>query len=79
MDNQTESYIVLKPLADRFNRIAKEITDDEIKSLIKGEIREQIKTINFKHDVQAIISDYIETHESDIIELYKRELNNKFQ
>ena len=79
MSDQTESYIVLKPLADRFNRIAKEISDDEIKSLIKSEIREQIKTVSFKHDIQAIISDYIDTHEGDIINLYKRELNNKFQ
>lgn len=79
MSDQTESYIVLKPLADRFNRIAKEISDDEIKSLIKSEIREQIKTVSFKHDIQAIISDYIDTHEGDIIDLYKRELNNKFQ
>jgi hypothetical protein len=31
MSNQTENYIILKPIAERFNRIANSITDDEIK------------------------------------------------
>ena len=36
MENRTESYIILKPIAERFNRIAKEISDEEIKNLIKN-------------------------------------------
>lgn len=31
MENKTESYIILKPIAERFNRITNEITDDENK------------------------------------------------
>ena len=31
MENKTESYIILKPIAERFSRIANEITDDENK------------------------------------------------
>ena len=42
MENKTESYIILKPIAERFNRITNEITDDEIKDLIKSSLREQI-------------------------------------
>lgn len=37
MENKTESYIVLKPIAERFSRIANEITDADIKQLIKSE------------------------------------------
>ena len=37
--NQTENYIILKLIAERFNKIANSISDDEIKSLIKDEIR----------------------------------------
>ena len=45
MSKQTENYIVLKPIAERFNRIAKEISDDDIKYIIKDAMREQIKDI----------------------------------
>jgi len=33
MKSQTENYIILKPIAERFNRIANSISDDEIRSL----------------------------------------------
>jgi hypothetical protein len=79
MDNQTESYIVLKPIAERFSRVASSITDDEIESLIKSEMRDQLKKIDFKFEVQAIISEYIDDHEDYIIGLFKEELKNKFQ
>jgi hypothetical protein len=79
MDNQTESYIVLKPIAERFSRVASSITDDEIESLIKSEMRDQLKKIDFKFEVQAIISEYIDDHEDYIIGLFKEELKNKFR
>lgn len=79
MDNQTENYIILKPIAERFNRIANSITDDEIKSLIKSELRNQFKYTNFANDVQEIILNYIENNQEDIISMYKNELKNKFK
>lgn len=56
MDNQTQDYITLKPIAERFKEVAMTISNDEIKRIInkyeivKREISEVGKTvINFKN------------------------------
>ena len=77
--NQTENYIILKPIAERFNRIANSISDDEIKSLIKDEMRDQLKRINFSSQIEEIIIDYIENNQENVLDLYKKELKNKFR
>ena len=41
MNNQTESYIVLKPIAERFSKVANEISDEEIKTMIKSVIQDR--------------------------------------
>ena len=66
MTTQTENYLILKPIAARFNRVANEITDDDIKYMITSLMKEKIsKSINF--DVVAdIINDYIENHKDEI-------------
>ena len=66
MTTQTENYLILKPIADRFNRVANEITDDDIKYMITSLMKEKIsESINF--DVVAdIINDYIENHKDEI-------------
>ena len=47
--NKTETYIVLKPIAERFSRISNEMTDDDIRNLIRKTMEEQLKeSINFK-------------------------------
>ena len=76
---QTENYIILKPIAERFNKIANSISDDEIKSLIKDEMRNQLKRINFSSQIEEIISDYIDNNQEDMLDLYKQELKNKFR
>ena len=43
MKNQTADYISLKPLADRFREVAKTITDDEIREIIKSKISEKVE------------------------------------
>jgi len=79
MKNQTENYIILKPIAERFNKIANSISDDEIKSLIKNEMRDQLKRINFSSQIEEIIIDYIENNQENVLDLYKKELKNKFR
>jgi len=79
MKNQTENYIILKPIAERFNRIANSISDDEIRSLIKDEMRDQLKRINFSSQIEEIIFDYIDNNQEDMLDLYKQELKNKFR
>jgi len=79
MKNQTENYIILKPIAERFNKIANSISDDEIRSLIKNEMRDQLKRINFSSQIEEIISDYIDNNQENMLDLYKKELKNKFR
>lgn len=43
MDRQTQDYISLKPISDRFKEVTMTISDAEIKSIIKEELREQIR------------------------------------
>ena len=66
MTTQTENYLVLKPIAERFNRVANEITDNDIKYMITCLMKEKIsESINF--DIVAdIINDYIENHTDEI-------------
>ena len=79
MNNQTESYIILKPIAERFNRIANSITDNEIKELIKSEMRNQLKTIDFTVTIEEIIEDYLDNHSDEVLNLYKNGLKEKLK
>ena len=79
MKSQTENYIILKPIAERFNRIANSISNDEIRSLIKDEMRDQLKRINFSSQIEEIIYDYIDSNQEEVLDLYKKELKNKFR
>ena len=60
MNNKTENYIILKPIAERFNRISSEITDEEIKQLIKSSLKEQLETVNFASVLSDMVENYFE-------------------
>lgn len=81
MTNKTETYIALKPIAERFSRVALEITDDEIKHIIKNEIREQVNKIDFASTIQIIVDEWLEDESN--IEFINRSLKesikNKFK
>ena len=67
MTTQTENYLILKPIAERFNRVANEITDNDIKYMITSLMKEKIsESINFDI-VTDIINDYIENHKDEIV------------
>jgi len=66
MNNQTENYIILKPIAERFNRIAKEISDEDIKYIIKEAMWEQIKSIFDFSRLEELTYEYIDKNEEDI-------------
>ena len=77
MSKETETYIILKPISERFNRIAKEMTDEEIKHLLKETIKEQIsKTVDL-WKAQDIIDEFIDKHEDDIKELTLKAIKDK--
>ena len=66
MTTQTENYLILKPIAERFNRVANEITDNDIKYMITSLMKEKIsESINFDIVVD-IINDHIENHKDEI-------------
>lgn len=44
MTKQTQDYITLKSIAERFKEVAATISDSEIASIIKEELREQIRS-----------------------------------
>ena len=79
MPNQTESYIVLKPIAERFSRIASEITDEEIRTLIKSELSQQLKTINFKGLVGDTLGEWVLENEDTIKKLALESLTSKLR
>lgn len=65
MNKQTEDYIKLKPIADRFKEIATTISDDEIRQIIKDELREQIrKQVNFGYALENLTEEWFENIEN---------------
>lgn len=79
MTQQTENYLILKPIAERFNRVASEITDDDIKYMIKSLMKEKIaEAINFSV-VSDIINDYLEEHKDEIAHAAMDSLANRLE
>ena len=81
MENKTESYIVLKPIAERVNRIANEITDTEIKDLIKSSLREQIACMDLGSYLRDIADSYFDSDEQvvKIQKMIEESIKNKLR
>jgi len=79
MNNQTENYIILKPIAERFNRIAKEISDEDIKYIIKEAMREQIKGVFDFNRLEELFSEYIEENTEELMEIFTESINNRLK
>lgn len=83
MTNQTQDYITLKPIAERFKEVGATISDDEIKSLIKEELREQIRTqVDFGSTIAQWVEDMLNDDESWVelvIDCMKESIKNKFR
>ena len=81
MENKTESYIILKPIAERFNRVAKEITDEEIKNLIKSELREQIKSCDFGYEIKIIVEEWFNDYKNveSVQNMIEQSIKDKFR
>jgi hypothetical protein len=81
MENKTESYIVLKPIAERFNRIAKEITDEDIKQLIKSELREQLRAYDFGYDVKVIMDEWFDDEKNveSVQNMIEKSIKDRFK
>lgn len=76
---QTENYVILKPISERFSRIANELTDEELKGIIVSTLRQQVeRKIDFT-DLAAICEAYIDTHEDDIEEWTEEAIKNRLK
>lgn len=68
MTKQTEDYLSLKPLAERFQEAANRITDEEldyiIRSKIKEQIEEQIDFSSFGTAIEEAIENWFEDNEN---------------
>lgn len=68
MTKQTEDYLSLKPLAERFREAANRITDKEldciIRSKIKEQIEEQIDFSSFGTAIEEVIENWFEDNEN---------------
>jgi glyceraldehyde-3-phosphate dehydrogenase/erythrose-4-phosphate dehydrogenase len=76
MEKQTENYIVLKPIAERFNMVAKEISDDDIKYIIKEAMKEQIKGVFDFSRLEDLTYDIITDNEESIKEMITESISN---
>ena len=68
MTKQTEDYLSLKPLAERFKEAANRITDKELDCIIRSKIKEQIeKQIDFSSfgtAIEEVIENWFEDNEN---------------
>lgn len=68
MTKQTENYLSLKPLAERFKEVANRITDEEldyiIRSKIKEQIEEQVDFSSFGTAIEEVIENWFEDNEN---------------
>ena len=83
MSRQVQDYITLKPIAERFKEVAMSISDNEIKALIKEELREQIRSqVDFGRTIGEWVDDMLTDDESWVelvISCMKESIKNKFK
>lgn len=64
MKRQTEDYLSLKPLAERFQEAANRITDEELDYIIRSKIEEQIDFSSFGTAIEETIENWFEDNEN---------------
>lgn len=82
MNNQTQDYIVLKPISEKFKDVAASITDDEIKYIIKEELRKQIENqVELGRTISKWVDDWLEdTNNCDfVMNCIKNSIEDKFK
>lgn len=67
MTRQTENYLILKPIADRFSRVSAEITDNDIKYMIMEVMKEKIsEAIDFSV-VEEKLTEWIDNNSDQVV------------
>ena len=76
---QTENYIVLKPIAERFSKVASEMTDSDIETIIKDVMKERIADIIDFSSITDKISEFVENHEEIIVHAVLDSIAKRFE
>ena len=79
MKDQTIDYIVLKPIAERFNKVAKDISDDDIEYIIKQAVAEQIKGAFDFTKIGEITETYVEEHQDEINQMIFNAIDSRMK
>lgn len=75
MTKQTQDYIVLKPLTEKFKNVAATISENEIRSIILDEFAKEIREqIHDKVEFGSIIGEWVDTmmEDDEWVELVER-------
>ena len=67
MTQQSENYLILKPIAERFSRVASEISDDDIKYIIKQVMKERISEAIHFDAVTDVLQEWVDNNSDTII------------
>ena len=78
MTQQSENYLILKPIAERFSRVASEITDDDIKYIIKQVMREKISDALDFSVVQEKLNDWVDDNSDKIVHAMQEAIMRRF-
>lgn len=79
MTKQTENYIILKPIAERFNRVAGEITDNDIKCIIREVMKEKISaSIDFSV-VEEKLTDWIDNNSEQVVHAMRDAISERLR
>lgn len=78
MTQQSENYLILKPIAERFSRVSSEITDDDIKYIIKQVMREKISDALDFSVVQEKLNDWVDDNSDRIVHAMQEAIMMRF-
>ena len=78
MTQQSENYLILKPIAERFSRVASEITDDDIKYIIKQVMRDKISDALDFSVVQEKLNDWVDNNSDKIVHAMQEAIMRRF-
>lgn len=78
MTEQTETYLILKPIAERFSRCASEITDDDIKYIIKQVMKEKIADSLDFSAIQDKLTEWVDDNSDQIVHAMQDSIMERF-
>ena len=67
MTEKSETYLILKPIAERFNRVASEITDNDIKYIIREVMKEKIQDAIDFSIVEEKLTEWIDNNSDQVV------------